>query len=85
MLTTVVVLPSPGCPLVTSTVFGGLPAVDSNIVYVDTGAFIQLGLVRPDTLGAATTVEVYDVDMDGAEDADPTVVTSAFTPLVFGC
>ena len=55
-------------------------AVDSNIVYVDTGAFIQLGLVRPDTLGAATTVELYDVDMDGAEDADPTVVTSAFTP-----
>jgi hypothetical protein len=53
---------------------------DSNIVFVDTGAFVQLGLVRPDTLGAATTVEVYDVDMNGAEDADPTVVTSAFTP-----
>ena len=53
---------------------------DSNIVFVDTGAFVQLGLVRPDTLGSASTVEVYDVDMNGAEDADPTVVTSAFTP-----
>jgi len=53
--------------------------VDSNIVNVDTGAFLQLGLVRPDTLGAPTTVEVYDVDMNGAEEADPTAVTAAFT------
>jgi hypothetical protein len=54
-------------------------AVDSNIVFVDTGAYVRLSLVRPDTLGAPTTVEVYDVDLDGAEEADPTAVGSAFT------
>jgi hypothetical protein len=55
-------------------------AVDSNIVYVDTGAFVRLSIVRPDTVGAPTTIEVYDVDLDSAEDADPTAVRSAFTP-----
>ena len=55
-------------------------AVDSNIVYVDTGAFVRLSIVKPDTVGAPTTIEVYDVDLDGAEDTDPTAVRSAFTP-----
>ena len=55
-------------------------AVDSNIVYVDTGAFVRLSIVRPDTVGQPTTIEVYDVDLDGGEEADPTAVGSAFTP-----
>jgi hypothetical protein len=55
-------------------------AVDSNIVYVDTGAFVRVSIVRPDTVGQPTTIEVYDVDLDGAEDDDPMAVRSAFTP-----
>ena len=54
-------------------------ATDSVIMAVDS-AYLRLTVVTGDTLGLATTVDVYDVDMDGAEEADPTSVTSAFTP-----
>jgi hypothetical protein len=52
---------------------------DSTIVAVDS-AYVRLALVAGDTIDAPTTIEVYDVDLDGAEEADPTSVTSAFTP-----
>ena len=66
--------------------FDGLPNVfrrvnsvtDSVIMSVDS-AYLRLTIVTGDTLGLATTVDVYDVDMDGAEEADPTAVTSMFT------
>jgi hypothetical protein len=51
---------------------------DSVIVSVDS-AYLRLTIVTGDTLGLATTVDVYDVDMDGAEESDPTAVTSVFT------
>ncbi len=53
--------------------------VDSPIVFVDS-AYIRLPVVTGDTVGDPTTIEIYDVDLDGAEDADPTLVTTAFTP-----
>jgi len=55
-------------------------AGDSLIIVVDTGAHIQLTVVRGDTLAAPTTIEIYDTDLQGAEDADPTIVAGAFTP-----
>lgn len=51
---------------------------DSVIVSVDS-AYLRLTIVTGDTVGVATTVDVYDVDMDGAEEADPTAVVSRFT------
>ena len=54
--------------------------VDSNIVFVDTGAVVKLRIVTGDTIGPPTTIEVYDVDLGGADDADPKAVVSAFTP-----
>lgn len=53
---------------------------DSAIIAVDTGAHISLTIVTGDTLAAPTTVEVYDVDMNGAEEADPSAVAAVFTP-----
>lgn len=53
-------------------------ATDSVIMAVDS-AYLRLTIQTGDTLGLATTVDVYDVDMDGAEEADPTLVTSMFT------
>lgn len=66
--------------------FDGLPnvfrrlnsATDSVIMAVDS-AYLRLTIQTGDTLGLATTVDVYDVDMDGAEEADPSAVTSMFT------
>ena len=66
--------------------FDGLPnvfrrvnsATDSVIMAVDS-AYLRLTIQTGDTLGLATTVDVYDVDMDGAEEADPTAVASMFT------
>jgi hypothetical protein len=53
---------------------------DSAILAVDS-AYIRLTVVRGDTAsGLATTVDVYDVDMGGAEEADPTSVTSQMIP-----
>lgn len=53
-------------------------ATDSVIMAVDS-AYLRLTIQDGDTLGMAATVDVYDVDMDGAEEADPTAVTSMFT------
>lgn len=54
---------------------------DSSIVTIDTGSYVKLFILRGDTLETApTTVEVYDIDMDGEEDLDPLAVTAAFTP-----
>ena len=66
--------------------FDSLPTVfrrttsttDSVIMAVDS-AYLRLTILTGDTLGLATTLDVYDVDLDGAEEADPTSVTSAFT------
>ena len=54
-------------------------ATDSVIMTVDS-AYLRLVVVTGDTIGVETTVDVYDVDMDGAEEADPAAVTSVFTP-----
>ena len=54
--------------------------VDSSIVFVDTGAVIKLSIVTGDTVGQPTTIEAYDVDLEGADDSDPQAVVSAFTP-----
>ena len=51
---------------------------DSVIMSVDS-AYLRLTLATRDTIKVETTVDVYDVDMDGAEEADPTAVTSMFT------
>lgn len=51
---------------------------DSVIIAVDS-AYLRLSILTGDTVGLATTVDVYDVDLDGAEEADPTAVTRAFT------
>lgn len=81
-------LASMGDTLETAVVmrFDGLPNVfrrvnsvtDSVIMAVDS-AYLRMTITTGDTLGLATTVDVYDVDMDGAEEADPTAVASAFT------
>lgn len=55
-------------------------ATDSAIVAVDTGAVLRLYVAQPDTTGVATTVEAYDVDLRGAEEANPNAVSGAFTP-----
>jgi hypothetical protein len=54
--------------------------VDSNIVAIDTGSVIRVFVAVPDTTGVETTVEAYDVDLNGAEDSDPDAVGGAFTP-----
>jgi hypothetical protein len=54
--------------------------VDSPIVYVDTGAYLRLPIATGDTLGDSITVELYDVDMDGQEETDLSVLAQAFTP-----
>ena len=55
-------------------------AIDSAIVAVDTGSHVRLYIdsdsVRVDPL----TVEVYDVDLNGAEDGDLSLLNGAFTP-----
>jgi hypothetical protein len=53
---------------------------DSDVVFVDTGAYVRLSLVTDDTTGDPTTFEMYNVDMGGADDTDPLAVTAAFTP-----
>ena len=53
--------------------------VDSTIVEVDS-AYIRLSVIRGDTIGPATTIDVYDVNMEGAEEADPTVVKDSMVP-----
>jgi hypothetical protein len=66
--------------------FDSLPTVfrrttsttDSTIMAVDS-AYLRLTILTGDTLGLATTLDVYDVDLDGAEEADPMSVASAFT------
>lgn len=55
-------------------------ATDSVITVVDTGAYVTLPIVAADTLGGATTVELYDVDLFGVDDSDPLEPASAFTP-----
>jgi hypothetical protein len=52
---------------------------DSDIVFVDTGAYVRLSLVTLDTVGDPTTFELYNVDMGGPDDVDPLAVTAAFT------
>lgn len=54
-------------------------AEDSAIYAVDTGAVIKLRLASNDTLGGPVTVEAYDVDLNGPDDADPTLAAAAFT------
>lgn len=56
------------------------PTADSAVISVDTGAIVRFHVNRGDTLGIGGTVELYDVDLGGAEDTDPTAVRSAFTP-----
>ena len=55
-------------------------AVDSAIVVVDTGSHVRLYIdsdsIRLDPL----TVEIYDVDMNGAEESDLSLLATAFTP-----
>lgn len=53
--------------------------LDSVILAVDS-AVITLSIVTGDTLGAPATIDVYDVEMGGAEDADPTIVKDSLTP-----
>jgi hypothetical protein len=53
---------------------------DSSIVYIDTGSHLRLTVATGDTLALATTIEVYNVDLQGAEDTLPETVVSAFTP-----
>jgi len=55
-------------------------AEDSLIYAIDTGSYVRLTIVTGDTLGAPTTIEVYDVDLNGAEESDPAAVEAAFTP-----
>ena len=52
---------------------------DSVIIAVDS-AFIHLNITTGDTLGAPATIDVYDVDMGGAEESDPTMVKDSLTP-----
>ena len=53
---------------------------DSAVVFVDTGAHVKLHIITGDTLALATTIELYDIDLGGAEDSVPLAVASAFTP-----
>lgn len=53
---------------------------DSTIAFIDTGSHIRLTIITGDTLGLATTVEVYDIDLAGEEETDPLAVMNAFTP-----
>jgi hypothetical protein len=53
---------------------------DSTITSIDTGAVVKLRLSANDTLAGPVTVEVYDVDLNGPDDDDPTLATDAFVP-----
>lgn len=53
--------------------------VDSTILEVDS-AYIRLSVIRGDTLAPATTIDVYDVNMEGGEEADPTMVKDSMIP-----
>jgi hypothetical protein len=53
---------------------------DSTITSVDTGAVVKLRLSANDTLAGPVTVEVYDVDLNGPDNDDPTLATDAFVP-----
>jgi hypothetical protein len=57
-------------------------AEDSAVAFVDTGSYVLLTLSRRDSLQLAqeTTVELYDIDMQGAEESDLQAVAAAFTP-----
>jgi len=52
---------------------------DTAIMSVDS-AYVKLTIITGDTTGAPTTIELYDVDLGGPDDTDPTAVASAFTP-----
>ena len=55
-------------------------AVDSAIVSVDTGSHVRL-YIDPDSVRLdPLTVEIYDVDLNGAEENDLSVLATAFTP-----
>jgi hypothetical protein len=54
-------------------------AEDSAITHIDTGSHLRLSITTGDTIGLATTIEVYDIDMGGDEDNDPQAVFAAFS------
>jgi hypothetical protein len=55
-------------------------AIDSSIVVVDTGAHIRLYIESDSVRLDPLTVEVYDADFGGAEESDPSLLVSAFSP-----
>src|SRR5256885_574899 len=44
---------------------------DTAIVAIDTGAALLVRVITGDTIGPPTTIEAYDVDLGGPDDADP--------------
>lgn len=53
---------------------------EDSLIYAVDSASIKLFIIRGDTVGPPTTIEIYDVDLQGPDDADPTAVRTAFTP-----
>lgn len=62
------------------TYFRRNQATEDSLIYAVDSASIKLFIVKGDTVGPATTIEVYDVDLQGPDDADPLAVRTAFTP-----
>lgn len=62
------------------TMFRYSPTAEDSLIYAVDSANIKLFLPRGDTLGPPVTVEVYSVDMGGAEDDDPDLAAAVFTP-----
>ncbi|HYC50017.1 MAG TPA: hypothetical protein VEB19_02800 [Gemmatimonadaceae bacterium] len=62
------------------TTFRYSVAAEDSLIYAVDSVDLKIFFTTGDTLGAPTTLELYDVDLGGAEDSDPSAVRTAFTP-----
>lgn len=62
------------------TYFRRNQATEDSLIYAVDSASIKLFIVKGDTVGPPTTIELYDVDLQGPDDADPLAVRAAFSP-----
>jgi hypothetical protein len=62
------------------TMFRRSNETEDSLIYAVDSASIKLFIIKGDTIGPPTTIELYDVDLGGADDTDPLAVRTAFTP-----
>lgn len=62
------------------TTFRYTAAAEDSLIYAVDSVELKIFFTTGDTVGPPTTIELYDVDMGGPDDTDPTAVRTAFTP-----